>query len=141
MPEPDETTTLDPARSALLVMDYQPGIISRLPDPDRLVDRVRRAIGAVRAAGATVAFVRVGFTEDDLAQMPETAAMTEAARRGGDALHADSPATQVDERLAPAAADIIVRKVRVGAFSSTDLHDRLRERGIDTLVLERSLGS
>jgi nicotinamidase-related amidase len=31
--------------------------------------------------------------------------------------------------------DIVVRKTRVGAFSTTDLDRRLRERGVDTLVL------
>jgi len=31
--------------------------------------------------------------------------------------------------------DIVVRKTRVGAFSTTDLDQQLRDRGIDTLVL------
>ena len=31
--------------------------------------------------------------------------------------------------------DIVVRKTRVGAFHGTDLDDRLRERGTDTVVL------
>ena len=48
---------------------------------------------------------------------------------------ADSPATQIDERVAPAAGDIVVRKVRVGAFGTTDLDQQLRARGVDTLVL------
>ena len=31
--------------------------------------------------------------------------------------------------------DIVVRKTRVGAFSTTDLDEQRRERGIDTLIL------
>jgi nicotinamidase-related amidase len=30
---------------------------------------------------------------------------------------------------------VVVRKVRVGAFSTTDLDAQLRERGLDTLIL------
>ncbi len=33
------------------------------------------------------------------------------------------------------ADDIVVRKTRVGAFSTTDLDKQLRDRGIDTLLL------
>ena len=39
------------------------------------------------------------------------------------------------ERVAPQDGDISVRKVRVGAFSTTDLDAQLRERAIDTLIL------
>ena len=37
--------------------------------------------------------------------------------------------------MAPQDGDIVVRKVRVGAFSTTDLDAQLRERGVDTLIL------
>jgi nicotinamidase-related amidase len=50
-------------------------------------------------------------------------------------MHSDSPATAVHESVAPAPADIIVRKTRVGAFSTTDLDEQLRKRGIHALVL------
>jgi nicotinamidase-related amidase len=50
-------------------------------------------------------------------------------------LHADSPATAIDERIAPQDGDIIVRKTRVGAFSTTDLHEQLRAANVDTLLL------
>ena len=39
------------------------------------------------------------------------------------------------DRVAPRTGDIVVRKVRVGAFSTTDLDAQLRERGVDTLIL------
>ena len=51
------------------------------------------------------------------------------------AFHNDSPNTAVHDRVAPEPGDIIVRKVRVGAFSTTDLDAQLRERDIDTLIL------
>jgi nicotinamidase-related amidase len=51
------------------------------------------------------------------------------------AMHADSATTAIDKRLVPHQGDIVVRKTRVGPFSSTDLHEQLQSRGIDTLVL------
>jgi nicotinamidase-related amidase len=130
-----DVAPLDPARTALLVMDYQPGILERLDDGDALVQRTRGAIAAVREAGAAVGYVRVGFEPADLEAMPATSGMAARLRGRGDALAADSPATQVDARLAPEPGDIVVRKVRVGAFGTTDLDRQLRDRGIDTLVL------
>jgi nicotinamidase-related amidase len=126
-------STLDPQRTALLVMDYQDGIVGMLPDADELLDRAEAALDVARGAGATVGYVRVAFTDDDVAAMPATNKM--AARVGGDRMHADSPATAVHERVAPQDGDIVVRKVRVGAFSTTDLDAQLRARGIDTLLL------
>jgi nicotinamidase-related amidase len=41
----------------------------------------------------------------------------------------------VHEAVAPEPGDIVVRKTRVGAFSTTDLDHQLRSRGIDTLIL------
>jgi nicotinamidase-related amidase len=41
----------------------------------------------------------------------------------------------VHDRVSPEPGDIVVRKVRVGAFSTTDLDEQLRKRGISTLIL------
>ncbi len=41
----------------------------------------------------------------------------------------------IHDSLAPQPGDIVVRKTRVGAMSTTDLDRQLRDRGIDTLVL------
>ena len=43
-------------------MDFQPGILANLPDPDSALDRAAAAIAAAREAGATVGYVRVAFT-------------------------------------------------------------------------------
>ncbi|MER8060072.1 MULTISPECIES: isochorismatase family cysteine hydrolase [unclassified Streptomyces] len=134
MTSPAALPALDPARTALLAMDLQGGILPLVPDPDALVERVRGAIADVRAAGGTIGYVRVAFTEDDWAAIPETNksfSPLAAARRN----HHEDPGTQVDARIAPEDGDIVVRKVRIGAASTTDLYERLRERGIDTLVL------
>ena len=127
--------TIDPNRTAFLVMDFQNGIVARLEDPEPTLRAAERAIAWARGNGIQVGYVRVAFTDADYDAFPPTSRMGERAREAGDALRDDSPATQVHERLAPEAGDIIVRKTRVGAFSTTDLHEQLRARGIDTLVL------
>jgi nicotinamidase-related amidase len=135
MNDTTDTPKLDPARTALLVMDYQPGILNRVEDPDALAAKARTAIDTMREAGATIGYVRVAFTEEELAAMPDSAGMARVKAMPAGSMDADSPATQVDERVAPAAGDIVVRKVRVGAFGTTDLDEQLRARGVDTLVL------
>jgi nicotinamidase-related amidase len=50
-------------------------------------------------------------------------------------LHHEEAATQIDARIAPEDGDIVVRKIRYGAGSTTDLHQQLRDRDIDTLIL------
>jgi nicotinamidase-related amidase len=128
-------TAIDAGRTALLVMDYQPGILGMLPDADALLDRAAAAIATVRGLGGTIGYVRVAFEDDDIAAMPATSAMRARIAGRGQAMHADSPATAVHERVAPMDGDIVVRKTRVGPFSTTDLHDQLADRGIDTLLL------
>jgi nicotinamidase-related amidase len=128
-------TEIDYATSALLVMDYQAGILGRLPDADALLDRTARAIAHFRDRGGHVGYVRVAFKDADLDALPPTSSM--AARIGALAehMHDKSPATQIHDRVAPASGDIVVRKTRVGAFSTTDLAEQLHARAVDTLVL------
>jgi nicotinamidase-related amidase len=126
---------LDPKRTALLVMDYQQGILDRIDDTDALAARARRAIDTMRAAGGTIGYVRVAFTAEDLEAMPDGAPMAQVKAMPPGSMDADAPATQIDERVASREGDIVVRKTRVGAFGTTDLDAQLRARGVDTLVL------
>jgi nicotinamidase-related amidase len=128
--------TLDPRHTALLVMDYQAGIVAQLPDTEPLLERVTTAVDNLRAHGGHVGWVRVAFDQSDFEAIPETsifAAITSGDRRPE--LRTDSPATQIHARLKPQPGDIAVRKTRVGAFSTTDLDQQLRARGITNLVL------
>ena len=126
--------TIDPKRTALLVMDFQHGVVERMPGLDSLLARVQQAITDVRDHGGTIAYVRVAFTEADWAAIPPTNAIF--SRVGENHLmHDQDRSTAIDNRLAPQPGDIVVRKTRVGAMSTTDLDRQLRDRGIDTLVL------
>lgn len=129
------TETLDPARTVLLLMDYQNGIVGRYADTDRtILDRAAAAIGAARTAGASVGYVRVALDQAEAAAVPPTNKTFSALADTG-SMGADAPETAIADALAPRDGDVIVRKKRVGAFSTTDLDQRLRARGIDTLVL------
>lgn len=134
---PDQNATLDPNRTALLVMDYQEGIVGQLPDPGPLLDRVTSAIDDVRGRGGHVGWVRVAFEDAEFDAIPETSMFApfaaSAELRAG--MRADAPGTQIHPRLAPRPEDVRVRKIRVGAFSTTDLEQQLEKRGITTLVL------
>lgn len=130
---------VDPARSALVVMDYQVGHVSRLPAAGLALQRVRDAVDDVRMMGGHVAWVRMGLDDKQFDAVPRTsvmASMVTPERRNE--LHANSPATRIHGDLSPRSSDITVRKIRVGAFSTTDLHQQLRARGITTLVLAGS---
>jgi nicotinamidase-related amidase len=131
----DAPSPIDPRHTALLVMDYQPGILSRLPDAETLLERTADAIDIVRRSGGQVGYVRVAFEDADYAAIPATNKMAANVAAAGEAFHSDSPTSAVDEQVAPQTGDIVVRKIRVGAFSTTDLDEQLRERGIDTLIL------
>jgi nicotinamidase-related amidase len=124
---------IDVDAAALLVMDYQAGILGRLGDREEAqIERAAAALDIARSAGMRVGYVRVAFEAADVAAVPPTNANFAAAAAS---LPADAPHTQVHERLAPRAGDIVVRKTRVGAFSTTDLDAQLRKAGVDTILL------
>jgi nicotinamidase-related amidase len=122
---------IDPRRTALLVMDYQAGILSRLGDAEALLSCAADAIAVVRGRGGQIGYVRVAFEDADYDTVPPHSRFASI----GQEMHSDSAATAVHDAVAPEPGDIIVRKTRVGAFSTTDLDQQLRDRGIITLIL------
>ena len=50
----DTLLPIDPRRAALLVMDYQNGIVGMLGEPDDLLSRAADTIAIARRAGAQV---------------------------------------------------------------------------------------
>ena len=130
----DQTYVLDPKRTALLVMDFQQDVLRRMPGLEPLVARVQGAIADMRDHGGTIGYVRVAFTEEDWAAIPPGNSVFARAAQNR-VMHHEDPSTAIHDALAPQPGDIVVRKTRVGAMSTTDLDRQLRDRGIDTLVL------
>ena len=129
-----QNPAIDPRRTALLIMDCQPAVLGGLGEHDHLLTLASGAIGLARQAGITIAYVRVAFADQDYEQVPEANKMLAGVARSR-ALHHQAPETQVHGRLEPQPGDIVVRKTRVGAFSTTDLEQQLNDRGITTLIL------
>ncbi|MEU9314905.1 cysteine hydrolase [Streptomyces sp. NPDC048295] len=128
---------LDPEHTALLVLDFQPAILAALPGGgscEALLGRVEGAVADIRAKGGTIAHVRLGFTETDWDAIPAVnKSFAPLARHR--VMHHEDSTTAINERLAPRDGDIVVRKIRYGAMSTTDLDQQLRERNITTLVV------
>lgn len=118
-------------RPALLVMDMQRNIVSRLGD-DALLSRVASAADAARAAGIPVIYVAVRFRQG-YPEVSERNKMFGGIRQrgGGD----DASATEIHPAVAPQPGDLVVEKRRVSAFAGSDLDVLLRAKGIDTLIL------
>jgi nicotinamidase-related amidase len=124
---------LDPSKTALLIMDYQNAIIPMAPNPEELLTGARQAIDLLRSQGATIGYVRVGFA--DASEIGGSMGKRVGGVAALDHFHADHANTQVHADVAPEDGDIVVRKNRVGPFGSTDLHEQLQSRRIDTLIL------
>ena len=125
---------LDPLRVMLLVMDYEPAILANVPDSETLLSLMAGTLASARARGLPIGYVRIAFRDSDYAAIPETnLALKDAA--SSKALPEIAPETQIDAAIAPLPGDLVVRKTRVGAFSTTDLSRQLQDRKINTLIL------
>ena len=124
---------LDARTTALVVIDLQHGIVGRGPAPHAGPDVVARAASlarAMRAAGGTVAWVRVTPSPDG----------TDALRPPADApvvMPATLPAEWADlvPELDRQPEDLVITKRQWGAFYGTELDLQLRRRGVRTIVL------
>jgi nicotinamidase-related amidase len=125
---------LNPETTAVLLMDFQPAVLSILPNQHEVLDAANAVLSWARARSVQVVHVRVALTAEDRAAIPTTnLAFTSVARHG--MLAERDPATDVHPDIKVDDADIVVRKTRFGAFSTTDLDERLTNWGIDSLVL------
>ena len=125
---------IDPRHTVLLVMDYQSGILSSLPNTNELLAKMKNTIVLARQTGIQIGYVRVAFSDTDYQNIPKNNKSFSALAENRQ-MDSEAPETQVHTEVAPEANDIIVRKTRVGAFSTTDLAQQLQDKDIDTLIL------
>jgi ureidoacrylate peracid hydrolase len=140
---------LDPRRTAHIVVDLQNGFmaqgqVTEVPMARAIVPNVNRISAALRAAGGIVVYLQ--HTADAEAVRtwpvffdhfcgPERRAFMIETFTPGNPGHALWPELDVTD------ADLLVLKRRFGAFvaGSSDLHARLQERAIDTLIISGTL--
>jgi nicotinamidase-related amidase len=128
----DEELRLDPATTALVLIDLQAGIVARETAPHSAADVVANAARLAdrfRQRGAFVVLVRVSFSPDG----------RDALRPPADQPNPPGPPPAgwdaIVPEIGPRDGDHVLTKRNWGAFYGTDLDLQLRRRGIRTLVL------
>jgi nicotinamidase-related amidase len=121
------------AKSALLVMDVQQGIVDRFQDDSGYLPRLRRATDAARESGTPVIYVVIGFRTGHPEVSPRNKSFRALAQGSGFA--EGDPGAAIHPEVTPERGDIVVTKKRVSAFAGSDLDMVLRAGGIDELVL------
>jgi ureidoacrylate peracid hydrolase len=141
--------TLDPSRTALVVVDMQvaflkPGLPSEVPMAREIVATINRLARAFRASGGTVIWVYNTFTDTIFEEWssflggtyaPETAQAVAGQLMEGAEGHPLWPDMEVHDD------DVRVAKNRFSAFlpGASDIEAQLHRRGIDTVVITGTL--
>ncbi len=123
---------IDPAKTAVVVIDLQKGITSMPTEPyeaETVINNTVRILECSRNKGITVCLVQVAFSQnfkDALRPVTETSfPMTNRSSDWSDYV------PQLD--IQP--EDILITKHQWGAFYGTELDLQLRRRGIDSIIL------
>jgi nicotinamidase-related amidase len=122
---------VDPATTALVSIDLQVGFgeLEPVPDAPAAVAAFIRAADAWRAAGGDVIHVHMAFVARD-----EPGRLPDFAPGVVDALAEGAPMTAFYDGVVQA-GDLVLRKTRFSAVTSSDLLGVLRERGVETVVV------
>src|SRR5579863_4121865 len=134
--EPAMDLSFDTARTAVLAMDCQAGIVSiYAKPPEEFIGRAASVLNAARNAALPVIHIKVGFRPG----FPEVSTRNKlfAAIRSSPQHQRlfEGSAGAIHPVLGPEPGEIVVTKHRVSAFTGTDLEIILRAMEIDTLIL------
>src|SRR5271156_908242 len=128
---------INPARTAVLNLDCQAGLVSIYTkgDKDAFLDRAAGVLNHARASNMTVIHVKVGFRPG----LPEVNSRNQLfgaikASPQHQSLFQE-PLGSIHPALAPAENEIIITKPRMSASAGTDLAMILRANDTDTLIL------
>jgi nicotinamidase-related amidase len=127
--------SFDRARTAVLGMDYQTGIVSNYIKDQELLPRAASVLQQARSSGLPVIYIQVGFRPNFPEISPRNAAFSAVRNSAERQQLFVGPGREIHPSVAPEADDIIVTKHRVSAFAGTDLDMILRAKDIDTLIL------
>jgi nicotinamidase-related amidase len=124
-----EEVAVDPARTALIVVDMQNDFVKEggtlvVPGAEATIPAIERLLDLARDAGMRVVFSQDTHNEGD----PEWKIWPEHTREG-------SWGWQIVDELQPRANEVALRKLRYDAFYGTPLDHLLRLWGVDTLVI------
>lgn len=126
-----DALNLDPARTALVLIDLQNSNVKRAlaPHPaERVVGNSVLLAQEMRGRGALVIYVHVLVNE--LPRLPADAPLSPPG-----APSSPPDAAYLADEAGVQAQDVVITKRQWGAFYGTELDQLLRRRGIDTLVM------
>ncbi|CAM2158718.1 MULTISPECIES: isochorismatase family protein [Paraburkholderia] len=126
-----QALSLDPRKTALVMIDLQHGIVSRAVAPHsgaQVVEKAKVLADALRAQGGTVVWVHVLLNE--LLALPADNSMHKPGTPPAPAI-----ASELVPEIGQQDGDVVIAKRQWGAFHGTNLEQQLRRRGIDTIVL------
>jgi ureidoacrylate peracid hydrolase len=136
---------LDPARTALLVVDMQnafamPGIAhSPCPEALEIVPNINRLAQAVRETGGAVVWIRHAYTDEAKTNWSVAYGLSNPKQNAWrtKSLSPDGIGYQLLEMLDARPDDIFVEKKRYSAFiqGSSNVAEVLRARDIDTILV------
>jgi nicotinamidase-related amidase len=133
--EPESTQGPVRAEStALLIMDFMVGIVSRYKGADDVMARARALKAFADEAGILTIYVRVAFRDGHPEVSPRNKLFSAWVATGR--MVEGASEAEIHPDVAPSfPKDILVTKRRVSAFSGSDLDCLLRARNIDTLIM------
>jgi nicotinamidase-related amidase len=120
---------LDPARTALIVVDMQNDFVKEggslvVPDAEGTIPVIQGLLELARGSGMKVVFTQDTHTEGD----PEWEIWPEHVREG-------SWGWRIVDEVAPRDDELVIQKVRYDAFYGTHLDHFLRLWGVDTVIV------
>ena len=127
--------TVDPATTALLVMDMQNdqvGGVTGAGEDRGIVERLARVIDAARGSGIAIVYIVARFRAGHPEAHPRN--RFQMHNREVNRLVEGSEGAAIHDGLAPQEGDLVVTKRRINGFFQTDLDILLRAHGIEHLV-------
>jgi nicotinamidase-related amidase len=127
--EVHEEVRIDPARTALIVVDMQNDFVKEggtlvVPDAEATIPKIMSLLDLARGRGMKVVFTQDTHDEGD----PEWEIWPEHVREG-------SWGWEIVDELRPLEGELVIRKVRYDAFYGTHLDHYLRLWDVDTLII------
>lgn len=120
--------------TALLVMDFQNGILSRIEKPDRVLENVNKAISFARESGIKVIFITILF-RPGYPEIKPGNPLLDGLKQTKVVFTEGHESTAIVPSISVEPDDIIIGRARISAFTGTDLDLILGANGITSLIL------
>jgi biuret amidohydrolase len=129
-----------PERLGLLIYDMQVGILDQIAEREAVIENVREALEAARAAGVRTYFTRHVTLPVELMGVAQLRMWR--AWQGVDRLEdvrspflPDAPQTQIAPELEPNEKEAVLDKLTLSAFAGTPLELALRGAGVEAIAI------